>query len=400
MVTSEDKMRNSASENQSMADRDQNPADVVSVDLPAPAGWMKKFIPRKWGTPKRNEIVFISSTGEEIKSKRQLDQYLRSHPGGPSSSDFDWGTGDTPRRSARISEKLKASETPEHEPPKKRQRKLSLKESKEKNDGEEDQEMTGKEDKDVEGQSETLEKEKEDETEAPQEGKKDCAETVKPTEEALEKEKEDETEAPQEGENDGAETVKPTEEALEKEKEDETEAPQKGKKDGAETVEPTEERSSSNVVTENPVEEKKDEETHAQEEPTAVASVDEEMKDAKERDDEVVPSEEGDGLKDAADGETKQQNQNMAENLENNEQKMVAKEDNSNEKQSGELKEEKEQPESEVMVEANAQGGPEVKEDKPKENSSHGDIESKPSHQSSISCEDGKHPPKASPVSC
>ncbi|XP_031502789.1 methyl-CpG-binding domain-containing protein 11-like [Nymphaea colorata] len=100
-------------------------ADVVSVELPAPNGWFKKFIPKKGGTPRRSEIVFISPTGEEIRSKKQLDKYLKEHPGSPSSTEFDWGTGDTPRRSARISEKLKAAETPEHEPPKKRARSSS-----------------------------------------------------------------------------------------------------------------------------------------------------------------------------------------------------------------------------------------------------------------------------------
>lgn len=130
------------------------------------------------GSPRRNEIVFISPTGEEIKSKRQLQQYLKTHPGGPSSSEFDWGTGtflppyvfkvpvdvyscvacthknlawknqfvlpslhdlcagDTPRRSARIREKAKAVETPEDEKPKKRERKSSSKKgAKEKKDG-------------------------------------------------------------------------------------------------------------------------------------------------------------------------------------------------------------------------------------------------------------------------
>ncbi|XP_068634423.1 methyl-CpG-binding domain-containing protein 11-like [Aristolochia californica] len=356
MTTSEDNKRNSASDEQSMAYNGQNLVDVVSVDLPAPAGWKKKFIPRKVGTPKRNEIVFTSPTGEEIKSKRQLYQYLRSHPGGPSSSDFDWGTGDSPRRSPRISEKLKTFETPEPEPSKKRQRKSSLKEVKEKNDGKEDQKME-EEDIDVEGQSEALEKEKEDETEASVDNKKDGKKK--------------------------------------------TEAFRKGKKDGGETVAPTGERSGSDVVIENPVEEKKNEETDVQEEPTAVVSMGGGMEDAKKRDDEVkgeetVPSEEG-----AVDGETKQQDETMAEILENNEQKIVAKEDNSNEKQAEELKEEKEQPESDMMIEVNTQGGPEKKEDQPMENSSHWDIESKPSHQSAISCEDGKHPSKASPpVSC
>uniref|UniRef100_A0A5B6YKY9 Putative methyl-CpG-binding domain-containing protein 11-like n=1 Tax=Davidia involucrata TaxID=16924 RepID=A0A5B6YKY9_DAVIN len=116
--------------------------DVVAIDLPAPEGWKKKFTPKKGGTPRRNEIVFISPTGEEIKNKRQLDQYLKSHLGGPSVSEFDWGTGDTPRRSARISEKSKAIETPEPEPPKKVQRKSSSKKG-------------AKEEDDIDGEVET-----------------------------------------------------------------------------------------------------------------------------------------------------------------------------------------------------------------------------------------------------
>ncbi|KAF6169989.1 hypothetical protein GIB67_034381 [Kingdonia uniflora] len=98
-----------------------------------------QYTPKKGGrgTPRKNEIVFISPTGLEIKNNRQLDQFLRSNPGGPSSSEFDWGTGDTPRRSARISEKSKATESPENEPPKKRERKSSSKNGgKEKKDNE------------------------------------------------------------------------------------------------------------------------------------------------------------------------------------------------------------------------------------------------------------------------
>ncbi|XP_020579741.1 methyl-CpG-binding domain-containing protein 11-like isoform X3 [Phalaenopsis equestris] len=94
-----------------MASAEKGDSEVVSVELPAPEGWRKKFTPKQGGTPKRNEIVFISPTGEEIKNRRQLDQYLRSHTGGPPSSEFDWGTGDTPRRSARLSEKVKTPET-------------------------------------------------------------------------------------------------------------------------------------------------------------------------------------------------------------------------------------------------------------------------------------------------
>ncbi|KAJ8630933.1 hypothetical protein MRB53_024256 [Persea americana] len=97
------------------------------MELSAPHGWRKKkkFTPKKGVTLRRNEIFFISPTGEEIRNKRQLEQYLKSHPGGPSSTEFDWGTGDTPRRSARINDKVKATETPEGEQAKKRGKKSS-----------------------------------------------------------------------------------------------------------------------------------------------------------------------------------------------------------------------------------------------------------------------------------
>lgn len=115
--------------------------EVVAIELPGPPGWIKKFTPKKGGTPRRNDIVFTAPTGEEIKNKRQLDQYLKSHPGGPSAAEFDWGTGDTPRRSSRLSDKSKTQELPEIETPKKKQKKLSEK-----------KEAKGKEDADgVEG---------------------------------------------------------------------------------------------------------------------------------------------------------------------------------------------------------------------------------------------------------
>lgn len=100
-----------------------NQDDVVAIELPAPSGWTKKFTPK----PRKSEIVFISPTGEEIKSKKQLEQYLKSHAGGPSILEFDWGTGDTPRRSARLSEKSKATESPGSGTPKKKQRSSLMK---------------------------------------------------------------------------------------------------------------------------------------------------------------------------------------------------------------------------------------------------------------------------------
>lgn len=109
--------------------------EVVSIELPAPPGWSKKFLPKKGGTPKKNDIVFTAPTGEEITTRKQLEQYLKSHPGGPPAAEFDWGTGETPRRSARITEKRKATQSPTgSEPAKSRGRKSSAskKDSKEK----------------------------------------------------------------------------------------------------------------------------------------------------------------------------------------------------------------------------------------------------------------------------
>ncbi|XP_022714821.1 methyl-CpG-binding domain-containing protein 11-like [Durio zibethinus] len=97
--------------------------DVISVELPAPASWKKMFFPKKVGSPRKTEIMFVSPTGEEINNRKQLEQYLKSNPGNPPITEFDWGTGETPRRSARISEKAKATPTPEKEPLKKRGRK-------------------------------------------------------------------------------------------------------------------------------------------------------------------------------------------------------------------------------------------------------------------------------------
>lgn len=99
---------------------------------------------KKEGTPKKNETVFTAPTGEEITNKKQLEQYLKSHPGGPKISEFDWTSGETPRRSTRISEKVKSTPPPsENESAKKRSRKSSSskKEKKEIEDEEKDVEM-------------------------------------------------------------------------------------------------------------------------------------------------------------------------------------------------------------------------------------------------------------------
>ncbi|CAL5210596.1 unnamed protein product [Lathyrus oleraceus] len=96
---------------------------LSSVQLSAPPSWKKLYFPKKAGTPRKGEIVFVAPTGEEITSRRQLERYLKSHPENPNISEFDWGTSDTPRRSSRISEKVKTTSPAEAEPPKKRGRK-------------------------------------------------------------------------------------------------------------------------------------------------------------------------------------------------------------------------------------------------------------------------------------
>ncbi|CAH9089504.1 unnamed protein product [Cuscuta epithymum] len=102
--------------------------EVAPLELPAPPGWKKTLIPQAAGKRKRkHEVMFTAPTGEELTSKTQLRQYLKSNPGGPELSDFHWGASETPRRSARISVKAKASppSSPERKRPTKRGR-LSL----------------------------------------------------------------------------------------------------------------------------------------------------------------------------------------------------------------------------------------------------------------------------------
>lgn len=36
-------------------------------------------------------MTFVAPDGEEIKTKRQLDKYLKAHPGTLSAGDFEWG---------------------------------------------------------------------------------------------------------------------------------------------------------------------------------------------------------------------------------------------------------------------------------------------------------------------
>lgn len=90
-----------------------------------------QFFPKQGKSPKKQEVIFTTPTGEEINNKRKLEQYLKAHPGGPASAEFDWGTGETPRRSARISEKAKATPPMESEHPKRKRTSVSRKDLKE-----------------------------------------------------------------------------------------------------------------------------------------------------------------------------------------------------------------------------------------------------------------------------
>lgn len=84
--------------------------EKTSPELLAPHGWQKKVASgKKGGTPTSRDVFFIAPDGEELKSKRMLEQYLKSHPGGPTLSEFDWSTGETPRRSSRLSSKSRPS---------------------------------------------------------------------------------------------------------------------------------------------------------------------------------------------------------------------------------------------------------------------------------------------------
>ncbi|XP_051152946.1 methyl-CpG-binding domain-containing protein 11-like [Andrographis paniculata] len=117
----------------------QRKEDVLSVELPAPASWKKLYMPKKEGTPKKDEILFVAPTGEEIFSRKQLEEYLKAHEGSPALSEFDWGTGETPRRSARISQRAKATPpSKETSTPNKRKRSSSTRRGKQMDPGKEE----------------------------------------------------------------------------------------------------------------------------------------------------------------------------------------------------------------------------------------------------------------------
>ncbi|XP_060205148.1 methyl-CpG-binding domain-containing protein 11-like [Lycium barbarum] len=99
--------------------------EVLPLELPAPPSWKKLVMPKKVGKIKKDEVVFVAPTGEEIRNRRQLVKYLKTHDGNPGISEFDWTTGEAPRRSARILEKVKAMPPPALLEPKKKRRRTS-----------------------------------------------------------------------------------------------------------------------------------------------------------------------------------------------------------------------------------------------------------------------------------
>ncbi|KAJ8553625.1 hypothetical protein K7X08_024303 [Anisodus acutangulus] len=131
-----------------MASNNMENNDVLPLEFPAPPSWKKLVMPKKGGKIKKNEVVFVAPTGDEIRNRRQLEKYLKTHDGNPGISEFDWTTGEAPRRSARISEKVKAMPPlAVLEPTKKRRRSSSAtRKDKEMDDANVEKENTDKKD--------------------------------------------------------------------------------------------------------------------------------------------------------------------------------------------------------------------------------------------------------------
>ncbi|MCO5562355.1 hypothetical protein L7F22_015981 [Adiantum nelumboides] len=72
-------------------------------DTPTPAGWKRKLVPRigKSMVPVRTDVIFVTPSGEEFKSRAQLQRYLKANKGSPSLSEFIWIVEGTPERSTR-----------------------------------------------------------------------------------------------------------------------------------------------------------------------------------------------------------------------------------------------------------------------------------------------------------
>lgn len=108
----------------------------------------------------------MAPDGEEIKTKRQLDKYLKAHPGTLTASDFEWGVAavETPpenrRRSARLNSKGRTStdggdEEPEPKQPVLKRSRKSRENGKDDTDGKGEPISSEKEKENGEGNGET-----------------------------------------------------------------------------------------------------------------------------------------------------------------------------------------------------------------------------------------------------
>lgn len=131
-------------------------------------GWKRKLSGKAVrGTPgKKKDVSFVAPDGEEIKTKRQLDKYLKAHPGTLTASDFEWGVAavETPpenrRRSARLNSKGRTStdgadEEPEPKQPVMKRSRKSRENGKDENDGKGGPISSDKEKENGEGNGET-----------------------------------------------------------------------------------------------------------------------------------------------------------------------------------------------------------------------------------------------------
>ena len=51
---------------------------------------------KKGEISRKKDVIFVALDGEEVKNKRQLDKYIKSHPGTAIASDFDWSVPGLP----------------------------------------------------------------------------------------------------------------------------------------------------------------------------------------------------------------------------------------------------------------------------------------------------------------
>ncbi|GJU59843.1 methyl-CpG-binding domain-containing protein 11-like protein [Tanacetum coccineum] len=105
--------------------------DVVSLELPAPEGWKKMCLLKKGGTPVKKRTMFTAPTGEEITTKKQLSQYLKSDPGGPKILEFDWTSDkkekeDVPKEKDEEMQEAKMTEKDDKKPKEEASEKLEI----------------------------------------------------------------------------------------------------------------------------------------------------------------------------------------------------------------------------------------------------------------------------------